>query len=166
MKKLCLSIIIALSLLACFYILQAQTSMSKLNQIDLMKQFAGSWRGDIGKDTTAFWDFNSYGTGLECNVRYIFNGKTFMELKSLYGYDKRVDKFVASSMVKGMDLELFAIWFKSNKKYEIIYYSDISNPEKALIRSEGEFKSPDIILVTKVINNKPVSTLTYQRIKK
>lgn len=163
-KKICLTITFALFSITCLSRLQAQVTISKINQVELMKQFTGSWRCDISKDTTAFWDFKSYGTGLECDVRYITNGKIFKESKTLYGYDKKVDKFIASGMVKGMDMELFAIWFKSDNKYEIIYYKDILNPEKALVKSEGEFKSRDRIIVTKVINDKPVSALTYTRI--
>jgi hypothetical protein len=163
MTKICITITIFF--LICFNGLQAQSVQTKLNQIELMKQFTGSWECNIGKDTTAFWDFKSYGTGLECFVRYVTGGKIFREVKSIYGYDKRVDKFIAASMVKGMDLEIFAVWFLSNKDYEIISYGDISNPEKAFIKNEGEIDTPDKLIVTKIVNNRPVSTLTYNRVK-
>jgi hypothetical protein len=165
MKKICITLANAIFLLICFNGLQAQTAQSKLNQVELMKQFIGSWECSIGKDTTALWDFKTYGTGLECYVRYVTRGKTFREVKSLYGYDKRVDKFIAASMVKGMDLEIFAVWFLSNRNYEIIYYSDISNPEKASVKNEGKIDSPDKLIVTKIVNNKPVSNLAYTRVK-
>ena len=143
----------------------AQTIQTKLDQVELMKQFIGNWKAELGKDTTALWNFKSYGTGLDCYITYVTNGKIFKEVRSLYGYDKKVDKFIAASMVKGKDLEIFAIWFLSNRNYEIIYYSDISNPDKASIKNEGEINSSDKLIVTKIINNKPVSTLTYTRVK-
>ena len=145
--------------------LQAQTTQNKLNQVELMKHFIGSWTCTTGKDTTALWEFKPFGTGMECNVKYTTKGQVFRELKSLYGYDRKTDKFIAPGIVKGMDMEIFAIWFLEEKKYEIIYYSDILNPEKASVKSIGEIKSPDILVVTKMINNKPVSALTYNRVK-
>lgn len=165
MKKIRITITIALFLLICLNGLQAQTTRTKLNQAELMKQFTGSWKCDVAKDTTAFWDFKSFGTGLECYIKYVTKGKIIKEVKQLYGYDKRIDKFIAANMIKGMDIEIFVIWFISNKNYEIIKYSDISNPEKVSSKIEGEIKSFDMLIVTNIINNKSVNTLTYIRVK-
>jgi hypothetical protein len=165
MKKTYLTLTAVIFILISSSGLHAQTIQTKLNQVELMKQFIGSWTCTTGKDTTAIWDFKSFGTGLECYVKYITKGEIFREVKSLYGYDKSSDKFIAPGMVKGMGIEIFAIWFLSDKNYEIIYYSDIQDPEKASIKTMGEINSPDKLVVTKLINNKPVSTLTYTRIK-
>jgi hypothetical protein len=58
-----------------------------------------------------------------------------------------------------MDMEIWAIWYVSKNKYIMLPYSDISNPEKASRRSEGEFKTPDMMVETTFINNKPVKTI-------
>ena len=51
------------------------TETSKgLNQIVLFKQFLGSWKCDIAKDTTAFYEGKSYGTGLDCYFKSITKG--------------------------------------------------------------------------------------------
>jgi hypothetical protein len=136
-----------------------------LNQVELMKQMIGSWKGDVAKDTTLFWDVKSYGTGLECYYKYVNRGKIVSEGKQLWGYDKRVDKNIGTQMTKGEDIVLWAVWFISKNKYEMLSYSDISNPEKASWKMEGEFKSPDMFVETYIVNNKPVKTDTWTQVK-
>ncbi len=63
MKKFCLTISIAVFLLICTNELQAQTTQTKLNQVELMKQLEGSWTGEIGKDTIDNYNFKPVGTG-------------------------------------------------------------------------------------------------------
>lgn len=50
-------------------------SSKVLNQVELMKQFLGSWKCEVSKDTTAFWETKSYGTGLENRYNYVKDGK-------------------------------------------------------------------------------------------
>jgi hypothetical protein len=64
-----------------------------------------------------------------------------------------------------MDAEIWALWFISNNKYEITYYSDIPNPDKSSFKVDGEFKSPNEYIEIFIINGKPVMTYTYTRIK-
>jgi hypothetical protein len=137
----------------------------ELNQVELMKQFLGSWKCDIAKDTTAFYEGKSYGTGLDCYFRFITKGKVVMEGKQLRGYDKNIDKFIFSGMMKGTNMNFFAGWFISKNKYLFVPYSDISNPEMASWKVEGEFKSPDMIFETSVVNNKTVNSATWTRVK-
>jgi hypothetical protein len=140
-------------------------SSKELNQVELMKQFLGTWKCDIAKDTTAFYEGKSYGTGLDCYFKFITKGNVVMEGKQLRGYDKNTDKFIFSGMMKGTDLNFFAGWFISKNKYIYVPYSDISNPEKASWKIEGEFKSPDMIFETSLINNKTAKTSTWTRLK-
>ncbi|HEY5123991.1 MAG TPA: hypothetical protein VIK14_09675 [Ignavibacteria bacterium] len=165
MEKICFTTMIAVVLLLCTNGLQAQTTQTKLDQVELMKQFIGYWKCDIAKDTTRFWDVKSYGTGLECSLKVVTRGKVVMEAKRLWGYDKRVDKYIGLELTKGMDMKIYAQWFTSNYKGVAILYSDISNPEMASIKGEAEFKSPDIYIITSIVNNKPVKTETYTRVK-
>jgi GH24 family phage-related lysozyme (muramidase) len=145
--------------------IQAQTTNVKLNQVELMKQCIGYWKSEIDKDTTLFFDFNSYGTGFESYVKFVTKGKIVKECKQLYGYVKKDDKYVIAEIYKGDDMILRVTWFTSKNKYVCIPYSDISNPEKATIKFEGEFKSPDKWVETYMVNNKPIVTDTYTRVK-
>ncbi len=130
-----------------------------------MKQFLGTWMCDIAKDTTVFYEGKSFGTGLDCYFKITSKGKIVMEGKQLRGYDKNIDKFIFSGMMKGTDMNVFARWFISKNKYQSVPYKDISNPEAASLKWEGEFKSPDMIVETTIMNNKPVKTDTWTRVK-
>lgn len=138
----------------------------ELNQVELLKKFVGNWKCDIAKDTTAFYEGKPYGTGLDCSFKSITKGKVVMEGKQLRGYDKNIDKFIFSGMMKGTDLNFFAAWFISKNKYLFVPYSDITNLEKASWKVEGEFKSPDVIFETYIVNDKSVKTDTWTRVKK
>jgi hypothetical protein len=96
---------------------QSQTISAKLDQVELMKQFIGSWKCNIAKDTISFWDAKFYGTGLDCNYRFVTNEKVIKEGKQLWGYDRKTDKFIWSLMDKGGDIEIYAAWFISKTKY-------------------------------------------------
>jgi hypothetical protein len=142
------------------------TETSKeLKQVELFKQFLGSWKCDWAKDTTAFYEGKPYGTGLDCYFKSITKGNIIMEGKQLRGYDKNIDKFIFSGMMKGTDMNVFAGWFISKNKYQFIPYNDISTPEMASWKIDGEFKSPDMIVETTIMNNKSVKTDTWTRVK-
>ena len=165
MKKFRLATKIVIVILISFNRMQAQTIQTKLNQVELMMQFVGSWTCDIAKDTTFFWEVRSYGTGLEGNFRYVTKGKTIEEGIQLLGYDKKTDKCIDAELKKGKEIKIFAIWFISKNKCEIVLYRDVSNPEKASFREELEFKKPDIFLETIIVDNKPVKTYTFAKVK-
>jgi hypothetical protein len=164
-KKLCFPAMIAVFLLFYTNELQAQTTQPKLNQSELMKQFIGSWKCDMAKDTTKLWESKSYGTGLEGNFKYVTKDKIVLEGKELWGYDRKIDKFILTSMIKGMDIEIYAVWFTSKNKYVVIPFSDISNPERASFTVEGYIKSPDKFTETTIVNNKTVKIDNWTRIK-
>jgi hypothetical protein len=88
-----------------------------------------------------------------------------MEAKQLFGYENKTDKYVAANLVKGMDMEIWALWFTSKSKYVITYYSDISDLDKSSFKIDGEFKSPNLYTETYIMNGKPMMTYTYVRVK-
>jgi hypothetical protein len=137
----------------------------ELNQVELMKQFLGNWKAEFGKDTIAYFDQKAYGVGQEVFIKGTSKGKMISEGKQLWGYDKKLDKIVNAYELKGQDLGIVAFWFISKNKYVGVPYSDISNPQEASTKWEGEFKSPDTYVETHIVNNKPVRTDTYTRIK-
>ena len=164
MKKSFLILVIAGFLIIGFAEIQAQTTQTKLNQVELLKQFIGSWKFDWGKDTTGLFEIKPFGTGLECYYNSVNKGKILMEAKQLWGYDKKIDKIVYVNLEDG-NITIGAVWFISNNKYITIPYSDIANPEKASFRYEGEFKSPNLLVETLNKNGKPLKTYTYTRTK-
>jgi len=137
----------------------------ELNQVELNKQFDGSWKSEVGKDTTCFWDVKPLGTGRETSFKYVTKGKTISEGKSLWGYDTKLDKFLNAEMIKGMDNEFYASWFINKTKCLMFAYGDISNPENAKTKWDMEFKSQNLFVMTTTINNKPVKVETWTRVK-
>lgn len=140
-------------------------SAKGLNQVELMKLWIGTWECNISKDTTAVWVETSYGAGLEGIYKFSTKGKTYMEGKEFAGYDKRFDKYIAAQMIKGKDIEVYAVWFSSKSKCILLPFSDISNPQAASFRTESTFISPDIEVDTTFVNNKPVKTETWTKVK-
>ena len=152
-------------LLICSNGIQAQTTETKPNQTKLMKQMVGIWKCNISKDTTLFWDATPYETGLLVYDKYHTKGKTVIFGKEIYGYDNSIDKYIDAGAFKGKEMGVYVFWFSSDSTYELIPYGDISNPEKALFKVEGEFKSPDKIVETETVKNKHVKTVTWTRIR-
>jgi hypothetical protein len=165
MKAFSITSQVAVLFLICSYSILAQTAETKLNQIDLMKKMAGSWRCNTNKDTTAFWDAVSYDTGLLVYNKYLTKGNLFVNGKELYGYDKSIDKFIDAGVYKRKGIGVYLLWFISDNKYVVIPYRDISNPEQASFRMEGEFTTPDVIVETEIVKNKQVRTDTWTRVK-
>jgi hypothetical protein len=142
---------------------QSQNPKILLNQAELLKQFEGTWNCEIGKDTIAIWEMIPYGYGFDARLKYVTNGKTVREGKGLYGYDKNLDKIVEAGITKGKDIGVYVMWFVSETKWILIQYNDLSNPEKALFRMEGEFKSPDNLVETNFDNVKPVMIKNWMK---
>jgi hypothetical protein len=145
--------------------IQAHTTQTTLNQVELMKQLLGSWKCEIALDTINYSDAKPYGTGLIGDFRYVAKDKVFLEGKQLYGYDKKMDKFILSVLRKGGDLQLCVMWFTSKNICVVYLYDDITDPEKATFKVEIEFKSPDVMLYRTIVDNNIIRTDTFVRVK-
>jgi len=165
MKK---SIIIILALSLIFGLslnLSAQTD-EVLDPVKCIHQIKGSWKVELGEDTTAFVDFIPYGTGLDANMKFVSKGKTFMERRINWAYDKTLNRFIGLDQTKGgVVASLAAAQWISMKKYILVDYKDISKPEEASTRTEGTIKSHDLLEISYYVNNKPVNTINYIRVK-
>ena len=159
------SIFIMIFLYICSAGTEAQTTESTLDQAELMKQLAGIWKCDIGKDTVATWSMIPYGSGLEASLKYVTKGKVVKEGIGVYGYDKSIGKCAEAGIIIGKDIGVYAFWFISEKKYLLIPYADLKDPEKASFKMEVEFKSPDVQVESTFINDKLVITKRWTKSK-
>jgi hypothetical protein len=167
MKKTSLTIFVVLFILSFSNKLQAQTAQIKLNQVELMKQFAGTWKGEVGKDTIVLGDNVQFGYGLECKIQIQTNGNVLDEARQLFGYDKKSDKFIIAELIKSSPvIEVLAMWFTSEKSGEMVRFQDISDPESAVLKWKFEFRSPDIIVQTALVDGKVIKTVTTTRVVK
>ena len=88
MKTFCLSTTIVVFLLLCSNGIQAQTTQTKLNQVELMKQFLGTWKYELAKDTTIISEFTPFGTAIEDNYQIVTKGKILDSGNELLGLIK------------------------------------------------------------------------------
>jgi hypothetical protein len=167
MKTICKTIIIPV--LMFFYTngLQAQTTQTKLNQVELMKQFVGTWKAEMVRDTTWIMEYKSFGNGMEFYLTAETKGTIIFELKTLMGYDKYRDKLIEFGIVKSSpEIKHYEGWFTSANKCEEVLLEDIPNSEKSVLIWKYEFKSPDLLIETDIKNDKIIGTFTFHRVKK
>jgi len=164
MKTFLKTPMIAVFLLFCLNGIRAQTTQPKFNQVELFKQFVGTWKGEMGKDTAFIMEMKSFYDAFECYLRTETNGKTVIEEKTVIGYDKKNDKLIESGILSSSpDIMIWAIWFISENKCEQVLLEDISNPEKAIYKWTFELPSPDLFIWTNIKNNKATGTYTFYR---
>lgn len=167
MKKIYTLTVIVLLFVLCIQRLQAQTKPSGLNQVELMKQFIGTWENTTNKDTVYTAEFKPYGNGgLEFRLRSVAQGKDWLEMKQLWGYDKKSDKVVIAGLVKDSpDIILQSAWFTEKNKFKQVPLESASDPEKAGFVVIFDIKSPDLVIREEIVNNKSLGTETYKRVK-
>ena len=145
----------------------AQASQAGLNQVELMKQFIGTWKNETNKDTVYTAEFKPYGNGgLEFTLRSVTKEKVWLEMKQLWGYDKKSDKIIVAGLMKDdPNLMLQATWFTAKNICKQVPLEFASNPQQAGFIVEFEIKSPDLVLRNEIVNNKSLGVETYTRVK-
>jgi hypothetical protein len=142
--------------------IKAQPTHNKPNQAILMKQFIGTWKGELGRDTFLISENKSFGTGMVSIGRVITKDICLDSIRHLYGYDKRTDKFILAELIKSSpDIEICNIWFTSDTEGEIV----IVNPQNVNLRFKFEFKNPDMIVQQAISNEKAVKEIILTRVK-
>jgi hypothetical protein len=167
MKKIYTLTMIVLLFVLCIQRLQAQSKPAGLNQVELMKQFIGTWENATNKDTVYTAEFKPYGNGgLEFRLRSVAQGKDWLEMKQLWGYDKKSDKVVIAGLVKDSPyIILQSAWFTEKNKFKQVPLESASDPEKAGFIVIFDIKSPDLVIREEIVNNKSLGTETYKRVK-
>lgn len=141
----------------------AQTTQTKPDQVELMKQFIGTWKSDFGEGTIFTCENRPFGNGLICNSQVITKGRIIDSVTQLFGYDNKLDKFIIAELKESSPvIELCLTWFSSGNTGEII----VTNPENAPFKFKFEFKTPDIIVQTALVDGKVVNEITLIRIER
>lgn len=142
-------------------------SSKGLNQVEFMQQFLGTWKAEYGKDTIVIYNARPFGNGSERDITMSSKGVIINSVKQLLGYDKEMDKLIEVTLYKSSPNLIINVWWATSKTTaEGVPLKDISNPENATIKLKCEFKSPDVFILTNIINNKVVGAYTYTREKK
>jgi hypothetical protein len=165
MKKYCLSALIAVILFLCTSGVQAQTIKEKLNQVELMKQFIGTWKCEFPRGGVQIQDYIPFGSAMVNDIKIIHADTIIFLGKSLWGYDKINDKIVSAEILNDEPLiTINTFWFTS--KNTMISQPEVSPESGDLLGNRFEFKTPDILTVTTINNNRDIETYTFNRIKK
>jgi len=99
--------------------MKAQTTQTKLNQFELVKQFIGIWKAEMVRDTSWIMEYKSFGNGMEFYLTAETKGTIIFELKTLMGYDKYRDKLIEFGIVKSSpEIKHYEGWFTSANKCE------------------------------------------------
>ena len=162
MRAFYLCTLIVLGLIVSTRDMQAQTNQTPLNQIELMKQWVGTWKTE---GTYISAEIHSYGIdGLEGFQKTQFKDSIISEYKFIYGYDKKSDKYIFASIGKNSPgVILMAFWFTAKNLCERIPFEYISNPEQASSKAIFEFKSNNSIKATYIEKSKPDRVYTIIR---
>ena len=166
MKKSIWLPIMMLFLLLCSTEIQAQSFDLKPDQKELFNRYIkGTFKSELAKDTFHIFEARPYGPGYDCNFWYQANGVNYQEGRSLIGYDQKLDKFIQVELYQDGNIDLFALWFSSNNLCKCVPLDYLENPEKAPMKFELEYLSPDECTFTFIKHNKPDKIVTYYRVK-
>jgi hypothetical protein len=165
MKKLSLTTVIFLFLLFLSNGIQAQTSQTKLNQVELAKQFLGTWQHDVSKDTVEIWEAKAYGKALIItNYRVVKGNKSALDVNNI-GYDDRDDKIKGFILYPNTDFVTWIGIFTSDKLFKADAL-DTFKPEIVWWKNEVEFKTPtDMIIRGYSPEGIKTGEWTYKKVK-
>lgn len=140
--------------------LHAQT-LQTLDQVKLIKQFAGTWQAELGNDTIVIGTNTVFGTGLACNSDIVVKGKVINSVKQLYGYDPKADKFIVAELIKTSPaVEICETWFTSPTSGETV----ITNPGNRPVKYIFEFRSANEIVQRAILEGKVIKEIVIKRV--
>lgn len=157
-KKIVITVFLLLSLNG----IHAQTEQTNLDQVELMKQFIGTWTCEYHKDTFLIIENTSFGTGMVSRSHIVTKGETLDSIIQLYGYDKKADRYIMAELVRSSSvIEICDAFFTSGNAGELV----VTNTENAKFKWRFEFKTPDLIVQTAILDNKVVKEVSLTRMK-
>jgi hypothetical protein len=166
MKKFYLTTVIAVLCMIISNGIKAQTTKTKLDQLELIKRCLGVWKGELAKDTIMIMNWTSFGKASEDNYKIITKDKILYSRKAIYGYDEKYDKIVVAAISDNSpSIDLMAIWFSSMDTANLVGYQYLSNPEKSNFKMQWILISSDSAKRIVIYNNKVVSESKFFREK-
>lgn len=137
-----LSLILVLSLLfSLSSTLSAQKTEQELDQLELFKQFIGTWKAEAAADTFLVVSFVPRGGGMEFTLEVKTKDTTFYTSPGVYGFssDKKTVRFAGVDGDGNMSLDYGR--FVTDKKFIAEVYQDNAKHPRAI--EEVEFISPE-----------------------
>ena len=124
----------------------AQSSGMNLDQVELMKQFSGTWKTEVGEDTTFIWEIIPFGKGYEAIGNWKAKGETYSTIKSVFGFADKMKKVNMFHLYQGGIITRALGEFVSENKIVMEFLNfDHSN---ILAKWESSFSTPDKFKIT------------------
>ena len=124
----------------------AQSSGADLDQVELMKQFAGTWETESSEDTTFTWEILPFGNGYEAVGDWKAKGETYSTLKSLFGFAKNKKIVSMFHQYQGGGTQIALGEFVSENKIETEFFN--YDHSVTLGKWVAVFPSPDEFIIT------------------
>jgi hypothetical protein len=146
MKAFCLTTTFALFVLFIPTGIKAQTTQIKLNQVELVQQWLGTWQNDANKDTIDIWEVKPYGKAIIAKVYRIIKGFKSDSYVVNFGYDSRDDKLKGFNLMPNTDFMTWIGAFTTEKLFKVDAL-DSFKPDIVWMKNEVEFKTPSEMVV-------------------
>lgn len=141
MKRICLTLTIAVSLLTFSNRSLGQTIPAKIDQPKLMQQYIGIWQANIGKDSLEIWDCQQFGKALIINVYHVIKGKKTPLYINNIGFDPIEGNIKGFVLWPNGEYSTWIGLFTSEKKFtgDLVHDYNLENP---FIKLENVFENP------------------------
>jgi hypothetical protein len=126
MKKLYFLLTVAVLLLLSTNVMKSQTTQTKLNQTELMKQFLGTWQRNISKDTVEVWECKQYGKSFEMSVYLLIKDKKVPIRLDNLTLSSEIDKFKGFQIYYDGKYSTYIGSFVSDKKINVDFVQDFN----------------------------------------
>jgi len=121
--------------------LSAQSNEQELDQLELMKQFIGTWRAETGEDTVVNMTYEPIGDGILITQEDIANGVTYGTVKAVMGVSTDKKTIIVSAVRQDGSVVFHYGKFVSNNKLILELYSN--NVKHPVVIQEFEIQSSD-----------------------
>jgi hypothetical protein len=143
--------------------IQAQTTKTKLNQMQLYKQFVGTWQANIGADSIEVREYREYGLAFVIDVYHVIKGQKIPKYINNVSFDSNEGKFKGFLLYpNGGYFTWIGLFTKNN-----LFSGDIVfnfNPEAAWSKFHADFINPTEFTCTN-FNQEGVQTTEMKFIK-
>ena len=119
----------------------AQSSGMDLDQVELMKQFSGTWKTEIGEDSTLIWEAIPFGKGYEIIVTWKAKKEPYLTAKGILGLTDKLKRVNFILLYPGGGMEIASGEFVSENKLELKAYN--YDHSMILAKYELNFPTPD-----------------------
>jgi hypothetical protein len=165
MKTFCKTAMIVVCLLLFINDTEAQATQAKLNQIQLLKQFLGTWKTEYSNGNIMISDFTPFGSSMVCNNKIIHADTLIDSSKSLWGLDKNTDKIIFAQVDSSYDyIMIDTCWFTSNNT--LVSSKHVSPDSGDTLGWRYEFKATDLLLFSTINNTRNIVTYKSTRVGK